>query len=112
MFLYVFSDVSVKTALYYCKTRLKKQTTSIQKRNRSPVFNEIFEFQLSKDRIADCDVLFEIRHHGTMHRNVIGYVIVGNSAGGEGSKQWRQLLDFSYHEKIYKIAPNKPVGFH
>jgi len=45
-----------------------------------------------------------------MYHTAIGYVIVGNSAGGEGTKQWRQLLDFSYHEKKYKIIPKKPVG--
>ena len=106
----MFLDVSVKIALYYCNLRVAKKTTSTQKRQRSPIFNETFEFNLSKDRISECDVLFEIRHHGPMYRTVIGYVIVGNSAGGEGTKQWRQLLDFSCHEKQYKIMPKKPVG--
>lgn len=94
----VFSviDISVKTALYYCNLRVDKKTTSIQKRQRNPVFNESFEFELSKDRISECDMLFEIRHHGPMYRSVIGYVIVGNSAGGEGTKQWRQLLLLFY----------------
>ena len=107
---FFFTDISVKTSIYYCSLRTSKKTTTIQKRHRNPVFNETFEFQLSKDRIAECDVLFEIRHHGPMNRTVIGYVIVGHSAGGEGSKQWKQLLDFSYHEQNYKILPNKPVG--
>lgn len=104
------SDVSVKASLYYCNQRLSKKTTSIQKRDRNPVFNETFEFELSKERLPECDVLFEIRHHGPMSRGIIGYVIVGASAGGEGTKQWRQLLDFSYHEQSYKIKPNKPAG--
>eukprot|EP00111_Clytia_hemisphaerica_P011431 TCONS_00033497-protein len=103
-------NVSVKASLYYCNQRLSKKTTSIQKRDRNPVFNETFEFELSKERLPECDVLFEIRHHGPMSRGIIGYVIVGASAGGEGTKQWRQLLDFSYHEQSYKIKPNKPAG--
>ena len=110
VFLLLFLDVSVKASLYYCNHRVAHHTTSTQKRNRKPVFNESFEFQLSKDRISECDVLFKIRHHGPMYRTAIGYVIVGNSAGGEGTKQWRQLLDFSYHDKKYKIMPKKPVG--
>ena len=108
--IFIDLDVSVKISLYYCNSRVAKKTTSVQKRQKSPIFNETFEFQLSKDRISECDVLFEIRHHGPMYRTVIGYVIVGNSAGGEGTKQWRQLLDFSCHEKLYKIMPKKPVG--
>lgn len=97
-------------SLYYCNQRLSKKTTTIQKRHRDPVFNETFEFQVNNERLPECDVLFEIRHHGPMSRSIIGYVIVGNSAGGEGTKQWKKLLDFSYHEQNYKIKPRKPVG--
>lgn len=103
-------DVSVKASLYFSNSRVSKRNTTIQKRSRQPVFNETFQFDLSRERLPECDILFEIRHHGSMYRTPIGFVTVGNSAGGEGTQHWMQLLDFSYHEKVHKIMPFKPVN--
>jgi len=104
-------NVSVKTSLYYCNNRIHKQCTTIQRRQKEPTFNETFHFDMSKDRISECDLLFEIRHHGPVHRTVIGYVHVGRSAVGTGANHWRQLLDFSHFEKVsHRIIPNKPAG--
>jgi len=103
-------NVSVKTSLYYCGSRINKQSTSIHKRQKEPVFNETLLFDISKDRVSECDLLFEVRHHGPVHRTVIGYVMVGSSAAGSGANHWRQLLDFSHFEKAHRIMPNKPSG--
>ena len=107
---FIILDVSVKASLYFGNSRVSKRSTTIQKRSRQPVFNETFQFDLSRERLPECDILFEIRHHGSMYRTPIGFVTVGNSAGGEGTQHWMQLLDFSYHEKVHKIMPFKPVN--
>jgi len=103
-------NVSVKVSLYFCNSRRNKKRTSTQKKQRNPVFNETFQFDLSRERLPECDIVFELLHHGPMYRTPIGYVTVGNSAGGEGTQHWLQLLDFSYHEKMHKILPTKPVN--
>ena len=103
-------DVSIKASLYYCHRRVSKRSTVIKKRARDPVYSYSFDFNLNKNRLPECDILFEVRHHGPMYRTVIGYVAIGNSATGEGEKHWRALLDFSYHEKSHKIMSHKPVS--
>lgn len=99
----------MKTSLYYNGRRLRKQSTSIHRRQKEPVFNESLQFDISKDRLADADLLLEVRHHGPMHRTVIGYVSIGKTAGSEGN-QWRQLLEYSHFEKLHRIVPTKPTG--
>lgn len=104
-------NVAVKTSLYYCNNRINKKTTGIKKRARDPVYNYTFEFELSKDKVLDCDLLCEVRHHGPMYRTVIGYVTIGSSAGGEGEKHWKSLIDFSSdHEKRHQIMAHKPIA--
>jgi len=103
-------SVSVKTSLYFHNKRIAKQTSSIQRKQKHPTFNETFYFDLSKERVHACDLLFEVRHHGPVHRSVIGYIHVGASAEGSGASQWKQLLDFTHFEKVsHRIVPTKPV---
>ena len=101
----------MKTSLYIGKQRLSKKSTSIQKRQREPTFNTTIEFGLSKEKLFESDVLFEIRHHGPMYRTNIGYVIVGSSAQDEGALHWQNMLEFQCFEKMHKIIATKPDGF-
>ena len=107
----IFSiDVSIKTSLYHNAKRIGKQTTTIQRKQKHPVFNESFHFDVSRERVDACDLLFEVRHHGPVHRSVIGYVHVGSGAEGAGNEQWKQLLDFAHFEKVsHRIVPTKPL---
>ena len=71
-----------------------------------PILTKMYSIILN-----NCISTHQVRYHGAVsRRQVVGYVIVGHSAGGEGTRQWRQLMDFSYHEQNYKIKPHKPVG--
>ncbi|XP_065672830.1 uncharacterized protein LOC100202392 isoform X2 [Hydra vulgaris] len=104
-------NTSVKTSLYIGKQRHSKHNTSILKRQREPTFNSTIEFGLSKEKLLETDIIFEIRHHGPMYRKNIGYVIVGSSAQAEGAVHWQNMLEFQCFEKMHKILPYKPDGF-
>ena len=100
----------MKVFLYNQGVRLDKKMTCIQKRSRNPVFNETFSFDVSKDKLSTCDILFAVRHHGPMYRTRIGYVLIGVSAGHHGYKHWEDCLEFETNEKSHRIQQNKPVG--
>lgn len=74
------SDPFVKVSLVYNNKRLKKKKTTVFRNTCSPVFNEAFTFDASKDMIKKSLIEFLVLHDSLLGGNeLLGRGVVGNS---------------------------------
>ena len=98
-------------SVYFCGYRLFKEYTAVKKKTSEPTYNESFDFDIAQDKLSQTAVLLEVRHHGAMHRTILGYVHIGNEADGLGHDQWDEVLDFAEYnrEHSHDIQRKKPT---
>ena len=108
-----FSDPYVKVCLLHRGKRREKWKTSTKKGTLAPVFNELFQFDVSNMQIKDVTLQLVLMDFDRFVRNDrMGTIQIGdNSQQTSGQMHWRQMC-LSPHETISHWHSILPVGHH
>ena len=78
----------------YTGKRIDKQKTQIKRRTLKPVWNEMFEFDVSIDKIRDMSfVLTIVDFDRILPNEAIGQVIIGYRTAGSSLKHWTDMMN-------------------
>lgn len=87
-------DPYVKIYLLYAGKRIDKKKTQVKTRALDPVWNEMFEFDVSIDKIREMSfVLTVIDFDRILPNEAIGQVIIGYRTAGTSLKHWTEMMN-------------------
>lgn len=73
------SDPFIKVSLVHNNKRLKKKKTSVMRNNTSPVFNEAFTFDVTREMLKNSLIEFLVLHDSLLGSDeLLGRAVVGN----------------------------------
>ena len=79
----------MKIYLTYGGKRIDKRKTGIKRRALNPVYNEMFDFDVSIDKIREMSfVLTVVDFDRILPNEAIGQVIIGYRTAGSSLKHW------------------------
>jgi len=85
-------DTYVKLWLVQNGNKCDKRKTTVKHQSLTPSFNETFSFTISKDKIAETQLVASVMEYELISSNdEIGHCIMGKRAGETGQKQWKEI---------------------
>ena len=88
-------DPYIKVHLMYKGKRKKKWKTAVKRNTLTPVFNEAFQFEISKEMdMSEVFIRLSLMDYDRLSRNdVIGVIILGEKTNHiTGRKHWMDML--------------------
>ncbi|EDO26993.1 predicted protein, partial [Nematostella vectensis] len=92
--IFLISDAYIKVDIWFTGQKLFSRVTKVQYKSKSPIFNEVFIFDVSDDKLPQITISFRVKHHGKLREKHIGRVDLGANALTEIEyRHWEQVLD-------------------
>ncbi|XP_032226730.1 synaptotagmin-11 [Nematostella vectensis] len=88
------TNAYIKVDIWFTGQKLFSRVTKVQYKSKSPIFNEVFIFDVSDDKLPQITISFRVKHHGKLREKHIGRVDLGANALTEIEyRHWEQVLD-------------------